>query len=224
MITIVFTLLSAGCTDDKGNESSASTSCTGVTDSMGRPKTIEDTINLINALPRPLSLECFLNSLKAPLNVFAVNSTFSAQPAVDQNSPRIFILQDKMVLSVAPAGIGRTLLEFSELNGSIETFKGELEFPIEGTVTMDTILAKISQTSTTSTCLTCHTSERKVAYKTLGSLYVSKILRPNESQRINSSYLKNQATACNPSINKHRCEVLNAIFVNGQAQDASFPF
>lgn len=216
-------LFTLGCTDDKG-ESSSSQSCTGPTDSLGSPKTIEETVTLINSLPRPLSLSCFLTSLKAPLNVFAVNSTFSAQPAVDQNSPRIFIIRSNLVLSVAPGGVGRNLLEFGEFTNSTESIKGELEFPLEGTVTVDQIMKQISQTSNTSTCVTCHSSERKIQYNSLGQLFANKVVRPNESQRVTSSYLKSQAAACNPDINKHRCEVLNAVFSSGQGQDASFPF
>lgn len=193
-------------------------------DKYGSPKNIEDTINLINALPRPLTMECFLTSLKPPLSVFAVNSTFSAQPAMDQQNPRIFIVRDSFSLSVVPAGVGRNLLEFGEFNGGVESFKGELEFPITDTVTIEKIVSHISQTSNISTCVTCHSSERLAPYRSLGNLFVSKFVRPSESQRVDQSFLKNQATACNPAINKLRCEILNAIYVNGQAQDASFPY
>lgn len=222
---ILFTvgLLTLSCTDDKG-ASSSSQSCTGPSDSLGSPKTIEETVTLINSLPRPLSLSCFLNSLKAPLNVFAVNSTFSAQPAVDQNSPRIFIIRSNLVLSVAAGGVGRNLLEFGEFTNSTESIKGELEFPLEGTVTVDQIMKQISQSTNTSTCVTCHSAERKVQYNNLGQLFANKVVRPSESQRVTSSYLKSQATACNPDLNQHRCEVLNAVFSNGQGQDSSFPF
>lgn len=223
LILITVGLFSISCTEDKGADSS-SQSCTGPTDSLGSPKTIEETIALINALPKPLSLSCFLTSLKAPLNVFAVNSTFSAQPAVDQNSPRIFIIRNNLVLSVAPAGVGRTLLEFGEFNGGTESFKGEIQFPIEDTVTIDQIMKQLSQTTTTSTCVTCHSAERKIQYKALGSLFASKVVRPSESQRVTSSYLKSQASACNPDINRYRCEILNAVFTSGEAQDALFPY
>jgi hypothetical protein len=223
IFTVLLGITITSCTDDKG-DSSSSTSCTDVTETLGAPKSIQETIALINALPRPVTMECFLTSLKAPLSVFAVNNKFSAQPAVDQASPRIFILQNKFVLSVVPGGVGRSLLEFSELNIGSESYKGELEFPINETVTIEQILNQTTGTSTTSNCINCHSGERKIDYKSLGNLFVSNVVAPNESQRVVQPYLKAQAAACNPAINKYRCDMLNAIYIKGQAQDAAFPF
>jgi hypothetical protein len=217
-------LLNLGCSSEKAGDSLSSSGCTNVSDTLSDPNSIEDTINLINALPRPLTIDCFLTSLKAPLKVFAVNNAFSAQPAVDQQSPRIFILKNTFVLSVVPAGVGRNLLEFAELDGTLDSFKGEVEFPVEGTVTVDQIVSHISQTTSTSTCVTCHGSERKSPYKSLGNLFVSRFIRPNESQRVQYPYLRAQATACNPAINKLRCDILNAIYTKGQAEDGPFPY
>lgn len=147
-IVCIFTLR---CSNDAQTESTNTASCSDSSNISNDPKSIEDTINLINALPKPLTLDCFLNSLKPPLNVFAVTSTFSAQPAVDQNSPRIFLIKSNFVLSVVPSGIGRNLLEFGEFNSDLESFKGELEFPVVSTVSIETIMNQISQTSNTST-------------------------------------------------------------------------
>ncbi len=213
------------CSGDRGAETSTSTgSCTETNEALGNPQTIEETIKLINALPKPASVDCFLNSLKAPLSVFATSSTFSAQPAVDVNSPRIFILKNKLVLSVVPAGTGRNVLEFSEVDGTLDSFKGEVQFPVTEMVTVDTIVSHISATTNASTCLVCHSSERKSPYKSMGNMFASRIVRPTESQRVQYPYLRAQATSCNPAINKVRCDILSAIYVKGQATDGSFPF
>ena len=219
LILIFFT----GCTADKGQES-VSSSCSNVPESLRAPKNIEDTIALLNALPKPLTIDCFLTSLKGPLNVFAVNSTFSAQPAVDQQSPRIFLIKEKFVLSVVPSGVGRNLLEFGEFIGGAESFKGEVEFPVMDTISTGQIVGHVSQTTTVSTCVTCHAGERLAPYKTLGNMFASKFIRPSESQRVLQVYLKNQASNCDSSLNKLRCDILKAIFISGQAVDASFPY
>lgn len=223
VITLLLVFLSIGCSGNEGKKSS-SVSCSDVAAELSDPQSIADAVALINALPRPLTIDCFLNSLKAPLKVFAINNKASAQPAADQQSPRIFILKDRFVFSVVPAGTARNLLEFSELNTANESFKGELEFPIEGTVTIDQILSRISQTTNTSTCVNCHSQERIIPYKSLGSLFASQVVSPNESQRVSYPYLRAQATACSPDINKFRCDMLNAIYTKGQATDAPFPF
>lgn len=214
---------SVSCNNSK-DDPKASDSCTDVTDTLGSPKTIEETVTLINALPRPLSLGCFLNSLKAPLGVMAVNSTGSAQPAVDNANPRIFIVLNKLVLSVATAGAGRSLLEFGEFISGNESFKGELNFPVEGTVTVDQIISQMAQTSSSSTCVTCHGAERKVQQGNLGAMWASNIVRPNNSQRVVYPYLRAQASACNSELTAHRCDILKAIYIKGQAEDVDFPY
>jgi hypothetical protein len=211
------------CSGSK-DETSISASCTDVSETLGSPKTIEETVTLINSLPRPLSLGCFLNSLKAPLGVMAVNSTGSAQPAVDNANPRIFIIRNKLVLSVATAGAGRSLLEFGELVGSSESFKGELAFPVEGTVTANQIISQMAQTTSSSTCATCHGAERKLQHGTLGVLWSSSIVRPNTAQRVNYAYLRAQAASCGAESTAHRCDVLKAIYTKGLAEDVDFPY
>src|SRR5689334_21320856 len=47
----------------------------------GTPRTIFEVAALANALPHPLSLTCFLESLDRPLALHAAVSTISLQPA-----------------------------------------------------------------------------------------------------------------------------------------------
>lgn len=217
-------LMGISCSGGK-DETASSGSCTDVTETLGSPKTIEETVTLINALPRPLSLGCFLNSLKAPLKVMAVNSIGSAQPAVDNANPRIFIIRNNLVLSVATAGAGKSLLEFGEFISGNESFKGELAFPIEGTVTADQIMSQMAQTSSTSSaCVTCHGAERKLKHGNLGPLWASNIVRPNTDQRVRYPYLRAQASSCNTELTPHRCDILKAIYTKGQAEDVDFPY
>lgn len=156
----------------------------------------------------------------------AVNNGFSAQPAVKNESPRIFIVNTRLSISVAPAGAGKFLLEMSEPTSATKSFKAELEFPIEKT--LDPYLAFSStadpQSPGNSRCILCHRNEEKTLYSTIGFAFNSEIVRPNELQRVFSLYLRNQAYICNPATDKYRCDMLNAIFTTGEAQDADFPF
>ncbi len=56
----------------------------------------------INAMPKPLSLACFLRSLPRPIYYNATLSAFSAQPSVGERSPRVFFMIGDLILSVVP--------------------------------------------------------------------------------------------------------------------------
>jgi len=64
------------------------------------PRTVDEAITLINALPKPLTLPCFLQALARPLAMTATDSVFSLQPADGLRSPRIFLFTPGMVMSV----------------------------------------------------------------------------------------------------------------------------
>lgn len=208
------------------NSASQSMACDQVADELRTPNSIADTINLINALPKPTSITCFLKSLKKPLKIMAVNNGFSAQPADGNQSPRIFIVNTQLALSVAPAGSGKYLLELSEPSSSTKSFKGELSFPIMQT--LDPLLVFTTtadpQSPGNSRCILCHRNEVKIRYGNIGFAFNSEIVRPNELQRVFSLYLRNQAYMCNPATDKYRCDMLNAIFMTGEGADAEFPF
>lgn len=214
-------LLPASCSKNQNQETAGD--CTSVDESLKDPKTVADTINLINALPKPAGLDCFLNAMKPPLKVFATNSSFSAQPAQGNSSPRIFILKEKLVLSIVPAGSGRMMLELGEASGS-QSFKGEIQFPVENTVTLSQIADHLSGGATTSSCASCHFSESKPNYQGQGPIYLSNVLRPSESQRVSQTFMKIQAETCNSDTSKYRCDILKAIYINGQATDSSFSY
>lgn len=226
LVLISFNNCGGAAPEQNLNAASQYLACDQVADSLRTPNSIADTINLINALPKPLSIDCFLKSLKKPLKIMAVNNGFSAQPAVGNQSPRIFIVNTKLALSVAPAGAGKFLLELSEPSSSTKSFKGELGFPIAQTI--DPLLvfstADDPQSPGNSRCILCHRNEEKIRYGNIGFAFNSDIVRPNEYQRVFSLYLRNQAYMCNPATDKYRCDMLNAIFMTGEGQDADFPF
>src|SRR4051794_26926429 len=68
--------------------------CVAPAGTTSSPQTIADVVELLNAMPKPVSLPCFLSTLARPLEVHATLSVTSAQPAVGKRSPRIFIFLD----------------------------------------------------------------------------------------------------------------------------------
>ena len=67
------------------------TGCRAPSSVSNAPQSIAETVTLINALPKPLTLPCFLESLARPLEMSATFSVVSAQPAVGHRSPRVFL-------------------------------------------------------------------------------------------------------------------------------------
>src|SRR5687767_916415 len=95
----------------------------------GSPRTIAEAIALVNALPPPVTLACFLQSLDRPLYAYATYSVISLQPAVGARSPRIFLFDGKsggLVMSIVPEGMGSHALEFGQFVDETRTIKGEI--------------------------------------------------------------------------------------------------
>lgn len=199
----------------------SSSGCDLAPAALRNPTTIDQVTQLINALPKPLTLPCFIENLPAPLKVYAISSTFSAQPAVGPDSPRIFIINGNLVLSVVPAGSGRNLLEYGQIINSLESVKGELEFPINANIPGSEPYEQIRNTSGT-TCALCHTAERPVT-GFAGNAFASGITRPDPFARQTSTRMRSVASTCDKASDPYRCAILNAVFVKGRAQDTSFP-
>src|SRR5438105_806995 len=96
----------------------------------GSPRTIVEVVALANALPHPLPLTCFLESLDRPLELHAALSTISLQPAPSPRSPRIFLFTGDVIMSVVPDGLGQSQLEMGQLVTADRSVKAELRFPI----------------------------------------------------------------------------------------------
>ena len=118
----------------------------------GSPESIDDALALINALPKPTTLPCFLQSLDRPLRLHATSGIVSAQPSQGRRSPRIFLFSPSgsFQMSVVPAGPGAPLLEFGELGANQRSVKAELAFPISEPVAPNAPFTrvKISDTGT----------------------------------------------------------------------------
>lgn len=191
---------------------------------------IESVVQWINAMPKPLTLACFIASLPRPLAYNATSSTFSLQPAVGEHNPRIFINFGKLWLSFVPQEDvekkvnsetgeeeyfwdedGIQLLEMSvEVDSDRlhpQSIKGELTFPVLDTLPRNAAYARVLRESNPeqSRCSSaCHASEVIVDTVDGVPVFRSIMLRPLRVSDISHSYLVHQYLSCDPELNTGR--------------------
>lgn len=199
----------------------ASSGCSTPPGFSGTPKTIEEAISQINALPKPVTVSCFLQSLKRPLYANATNSTTSAQPAFDTHSPRIFILMDALTISVVPEGVGSDVMEFSLATGTV-SLKGELAFPVTANIPVTTAYDRIRFGSGT-VCQFCHLNEVRAMDMPSTFAFRSNAVRPKPTTKVDMNYLKNESIICNPATEAKRCDILKGFFGHGDIIEKDFP-
>lgn len=207
-----------------GVMSSSGAPCPVAPASLKRPTRIQGAIDLINALGKPLTLDCFVANLEKPLGVYAVDNKFSAQPSAGPKSPRILIVSYPLVMTVVPAGEGRFLLEMSELVDAVQSVKAEIQFPIARELVTEDAFSHLVTTGLGQTdCRFCHQNEGPAGGSFPLDARKSDIVRPDSFSRISSASLFQEAQLCKPSLEPYRCAMLRAIYVTGQARDVSFP-
>lgn len=191
-------------------------------DGLGSPATVQDAVALINALPKPTSLPCFLESLDRPLLVAATNSARSAQPSTGEENPRLFITQDALILSVLSEGPGADLLEFAVDVGDGLSVKAELAFPIEAEITVTEPYEQVLRNPGTS-CGACHDLEQH--WETVGDVpvFASEALQYPAEDDVSPAYVGALAQACDVTASPERCAMLTAVFAHGDVVPQRLP-
>ena len=219
--------LSVGCSDPAASGAPAPQGGTpvcrapaGVSDS---PRTISETVTLINALPKPLTLPCFLESLARPLQIHATYSLFSAQPAEGLRSPRIFLFQDPTLLSIVPAGDGASLLEFGEQRAEFRSLKAEIAFPVLAPLEPSAPFDRLLFNPQITTCGGCHAEERPESEISGVSRFVSRALRPLPRDQVTALSLAHELEICDRALEPQRCAMLQALLGRGPVTDRDFP-
>lgn len=187
------------------------------------PHTIDETVTLINSLPKPLSLPCFLESLARPLEISASNSLFSAQPAVGLRSPRIFVFQDPAVLSIVPEGEGASLLEFGEQRPEFRSLKAEIAFPVTTQLERSAPFAHIMFSPELTTCGGCHAGETQESEISGVRSFVSQALRPRPRELVSAASLSYELKICDRTLEPLRCAMLDGLMGWGAVSDREFP-
>ncbi len=197
----------------------------------GSPRTIEDAVTLLNALPKPTSIPCFLQSLDRPLQVFATSNTISAQPAFSPTSPRIFLRLGQLFVSVVPEGEASQLIEFSYLlEGNARSIKAELSLPLPVAIPPATPYQRVIASDPTTrlpsaetVCRGCHAAEERVQNIDFAVAYSSVALRPNPASQVSLETLAQAQKSCDALAQPERCAMLSALFGHGPVVQAEFP-
>jgi hypothetical protein len=194
--------------------------CAPAPGTTGSPSSIAETVDLVNGLPKPVSLACFLEALQRPLRLVATQSFFSAQPAVGSRSPRIFLLRDGIIQSIVPEGSARNLLEMGEATRPGQSIKAELEFPITENITLASAFERLPLNGIT-TCGVCH--DGRVPVLGIEGAFESEVLRPADWELVPLADLEEEARGCDSELEPERCAMLGALFQHGEVIATEFP-
>ena len=194
--------------------------CAPAPGTTGSPSSIAETVDLVNGLPKPVRLTCFLEALERPLRLVATQSFFSAQPAAGRRSPRIFLFMEGIIHSIVPEGSSSNLLEMGEATSPGNSIKAELEFPITENVTLATAFERLPLDDIT-TCGVCH--DGRVPALGIAGAVESEVLRPADRELVPLAELEDEARRCDEALEPERCAMLGALFQHGDVLAAEFP-
>lgn len=188
------------------------------------PQTIEAAIELLNALPKPTSVACFVESLARPLSAFATDSITSAQPALSARSPRVFLHMGPLWLSIVLDGESSYLVEFSQQQQDANrSTKGELLLPLIAPVSASAPYERVAYNTGGTACGLCHYDEREESVPGMTGVFSSTAFRPRPETRVDLEVLRQDAASCDTRLEPHRCEMLQALFGGGDVLEVPFP-
>jgi hypothetical protein len=190
----------------------------------GSPQTIEQAVELLNALPKPTSVACFVESLERPLQIVATNSPFSAQPALSTKSPRIFIKTGHLWTSIVIAGDPSYLLEFGYLiPDTPRSIKGELHLPLTTPIAVSAPYDRVHAFAVNTSCGLCHYDERPETVPGVTNAFSSIAFQPRSDTHVSLESLQLEAQTCSWQAEPLRCELLAAVFGGGAVVETPFP-
>lgn len=194
---------------------------TGVT---GRPTTISEAIILLNTLRKPVTLDCFLEALDRPLTVYMTRSDDSLQPAPDERSPRTFIINGNLVMSIVFGGNASNTLEFGYRPTVARSIKAEIVFPLTADLNERSLFDRVRVTERTTQCGACHIGEAHEDFPGFPSgVFASDIIIPFDMDEVSLDAMRAEASACDPSADEYRCGLLSALFDHGELVRGELP-
>ena len=198
--------------------------CSPGPNATGAPRNIEQVVDLINSLPKPVTVACFVESLDAPLKVYASISVASLQRASGPEDPRWFIFSLPLIMSVTSDGSGANLLEMGVLKpGNRRTLLGELRMPIQTEIKHSLPYDRINEDVGTSCGFFCHQNEERDPSIPFAKAFVSKAIRASADSEVTLDSLRSVLSRCKSPSASPRCELLNALLVTGRGQREDFP-
>ena len=189
---------------------------------LGRPASIDDVVTLVNALPLPVTLPCFIEALDRPLGLTASTSPLSAQPTDSFDDPRLFLLDDALVMTIVTTGEASALLELGGYTEPGHSVKAELAFPVKQRLTRAAPYERTILGEGTS-CALCHADERFAGDVEGLSTYTSEALAPERDREISIAFVEQHARACADADPTERCALLESVFAHGEVHERPFP-
>lgn len=184
---------------------------------------ISTLVQYINALPRPVQLNCLLAGLPRPLLVQAGNSSSSAQPSPGAKDPRILIRLPTMILAVVTDGSAKNSLEVSQLVSGTQYERAEFIFPVTEAMISERAGLDHIKFGTGTTCGFCHQGE--VGSRTLdGSpVFKSEILRFAPIENVSVEAMRAEAVLCRTTGDQgNRCLMFRTLFDGGEVRPTTF--
>lgn len=197
--------------------------CFAQNGATGTPRSVEQVVALINSLPRPVTLPCFLEALDHPIHMFASQSSASAQPASGPENPRFFIFNLPLIMTVTTDGVGENKLLLSVLKpGNLLSTKAQIEFPVSGELTTEMPYTSAFSNGGTS-CRACHQNESADPTVNVAAAFMSSALRPLAASEVDLNSMESQYQLCNPLQTPDRCLMLRVLFGTGPVLRTDFP-
>ncbi|MEO1269444.1 MAG: hypothetical protein AAFX99_15250 [Myxococcota bacterium] len=188
------------------------------------PRSIDEAVAWINAMELPVDLPCFVASLHRPLILNATSSRVSLQPSGGARSPRIFLLDDPLIMSITLAGEARVLLEFGELVNTRDSIKAEIAFPVTAPLAPDAPYNRLMYNADRTSCSLCHAAEEELPDTVgRGRVFVSRALRPVDTEWVELDAVRAEHASCDPVQEAERCALLEAMFEHGHVYQGAFP-
>jgi hypothetical protein len=180
-------------------------------------------VDFLNAMPRPVTIPCFLAALPRPLLLYATRGVLSAQPAVGPRSPRMFVYFAPLTFSIVPEGSGQHLVEFGEFVSDTRTLKAEIEFPVETELSREAPFERLMFSENVTSCAFCHAAEEPAPDIDFTTAFVSDALRPAPFERVPLEDVRAEHASCDPALEPARCAMLDALFAHGEVVEWFFP-
>jgi hypothetical protein len=186
-----------------------------------RVESVEAALDLVDALPTPVTMDCWLSALERPLGLVLTSDVFNTQPAEGPRSPRIIVRGDDLAITVVPVGEARGLMEFGERGEAGLFVRAELDFPIEERpidrqYAYDRVLAFPGASE--SGCRVCHVDEVALG----DGRFANNALRPPDELVVPLEVLLDERASCDPAEDPYRCAMFAALVDHGEVYERPF--
>jgi hypothetical protein len=191
----------------------------------GRPTNLQQAMALMNSLPKPTTLACFIEALDRPLTLYMTENSGSLQPAQGPRSPRTFILYEHLEMSIVLDGEASYTLELGyrpqpQNQVPERSIKSEILFPITKDVLPEGFFDRIQRDfggSRTTKCSDCHNGEEfSPSEEFPNGVFESDVLDPYTPLEVKLPTLQAEVEICDPAVEEHRCGLLDALFGHGE--------